>query len=118
MFANREEAIRVLDEVFATRTLSEWRAILGPIKGVWAPAQKCVELYDDVQSIANGYIASVDPGDGGDSFPIVANATQFDEEPNRLTRAPSCGEHTDAILAELGYGWDRIVELKVAGAVL
>jgi crotonobetainyl-CoA:carnitine CoA-transferase CaiB-like acyl-CoA transferase len=33
-------------------------------------------------------------------------------------RAPEAGEHTDQILTELGLDWDRIVELKLAGAVL
>jgi crotonobetainyl-CoA:carnitine CoA-transferase CaiB-like acyl-CoA transferase len=118
LFANREAAIRILDDIFATKTLEEWRVVLEPIEGVWAPAQRCTELYDDVQSIANGYIASVDPGDGAELFPVVPNASQFDEEPNTISRAPRCGEHTDEILAELGYDWDRVVALKVAGAVL
>lgn len=118
IFANRVDAVRILDEVFATRTLDEWRDALAGIEGVWAPAQRCLELYDDVQTVANGYIASVDPGDGGAHFPVVANPVQFDEQPSVVTRAPGAGEHTDEILAELGYDWDRVVELKVAGAVL
>jgi crotonobetainyl-CoA:carnitine CoA-transferase CaiB-like acyl-CoA transferase len=118
IFANRVDAVRILDEVFATRTLDEWRDALAGIEGVWAPAQRCIELYDDPQSIANGYIASVDPGNGGAPFPIVANPVQFDEQPSVVTRAPEAGEHTDEILTELGYDWDRVVELKVSGAVL
>jgi len=31
---------------------------------------------------------------------------------------PLLGEHTDEVLLELGYDWDRIVELKLAGIVL
>ena len=118
IFANRVDAVAILDEVFATRTLDEWRAALADIEGVWAPAHRCIELYDDPQSIANGYIASVDPGDGGAHFPVVTNPAQFDEEPSVVTRAPGAGEHTDELLAELGYDWDRVVELKVSGAVL
>jgi crotonobetainyl-CoA:carnitine CoA-transferase CaiB-like acyl-CoA transferase len=118
IFANRVDAVRILDEVFATRTLAEWRRALESIEGVWAVAQRCLELYDDPQAIANGYIASVDPGDGAPHFPVVANPVQFDEQPSSVTRAPGAGEHTDAILAELGYDWDRVVDLKVAGAVL
>ena len=37
-------------------------------------------------------------------------------EPERP--CPMLGEHTDEVLLELGYDWDRIVELKVAGIVL
>ena len=98
--------------------MDEWRQVLADIDGVWAPAQRCIELYNDEQATANGYIASVDPGNDEAHFPVVANPAQFDEQPSTITRAPRAGEHTDEILAELGYDWDRIVELKVAGAVL
>ena len=84
---------------------------------MWAPAQKAVELHDDVQAAANGYLDQVGAADGS-SFPLVVNPVQFDEAPTPLRRAPDVGEHTDEILAEIGLDWDRVVELKVAGAVL
>lgn len=118
MFDNRADAVRILDEIFATRTLAEWREVLDGITGVWAPAQKAIELHDDVQVIANGYIDPAVEGPDGSTFPLVVNPVQFDETPTPLVRAPEAGEHTDAILAEIGLDWDRIVELKVAGAVL
>ena len=85
---------------------------------MWAPAQKAIELHDDVQVIANGYIESVAAADGSSNFPLVANPVQFDESPSTVARAPDVGEHTDEILPELGFDWDRIVELKAAGAIL
>jgi len=42
---------------------------------------------------------------------------QFDEQPATVRRAPEHGQHTDEVLLELGYDWDRIVELKVAEVV-
>ena len=42
---------------------------------------------------------------------------QFDEEPASPGRAPELNEHGDAILAELGFDWDTIVDLKVRGVV-
>ena len=116
MFANRVEAIAILDEIFATRSLAEWRVVLDGVSGVWAPAQKAIELHDDVQAIENGYIDQVVGGDGV-SFPLVMNPVQFDEHPADLVRAPEIGEHTDEILTELRMAWDRIVELKLAGAI-
>jgi crotonobetainyl-CoA:carnitine CoA-transferase CaiB-like acyl-CoA transferase len=117
LFRHRAAAIRILDEIFATRTLAEWREALRDIQGVWAPAQKAIELHDDVQVIANGYVDQVAAGDGS-SFPLVTNPVQFDEKPTPLVRAPEVGQHTEEILAELGLDWDRILELKAAGAVL
>ena len=42
---------------------------------------------------------------------------QFDGEPAVPGRAPSLNEHGDAILEELGFDWDAIVDLKVRGVV-
>jgi crotonobetainyl-CoA:carnitine CoA-transferase CaiB-like acyl-CoA transferase len=43
---------------------------------------------------------------------------QFDEAPAKLVRAPEVGEQTEQILQEMGLEWDRILELKAAGAIL
>jgi crotonobetainyl-CoA:carnitine CoA-transferase CaiB-like acyl-CoA transferase len=48
----------------------------------------------------------------------VANPVQFDGMPPVLTRAPAHGEHTEAILLELGMEWADILVLKETGAVL
>jgi len=117
MFANREEGTRLLDEVFATRTLSEWQEVLKGIKGVWAPVQRGLDLYDDPQVLANGYLGDVTAADGS-TFQLVANPVQFDEQPNALARAPELGEHTDDVLRGIGYDDEAIIALKVDGAIL
>jgi crotonobetainyl-CoA:carnitine CoA-transferase CaiB-like acyl-CoA transferase len=42
---------------------------------------------------------------------------QFDERPAELRRAPEHGEHTEAVLVELGYSWDDIAKLKEASVI-
>ena len=44
-------------------------------------------------------------------------AKRSSETPTATKRAPEFNEQGDEILQELGYDWDRIVELKAAGAV-
>jgi len=117
MFANREEGTRLLDGIFATRTLTEWVEVLKGIKGVWAPVQRGLDLYDDEQVLANGYLGDVSAVDGS-TFQLVANPVQFDEQPNALVRAPELGEHTDDVLRGIGYDDEAIIALKVGNAIL
>jgi crotonobetainyl-CoA:carnitine CoA-transferase CaiB-like acyl-CoA transferase len=106
-----------LDEIFATRTLEEWKPIMNTVDGVWAPVQTADELLVDPQVVANGYIREVTSA-GGTTFRMVASPLQFDEQPPDLTRAPDHGEHTDEVLGELGLEMDAILDLKLKGAVL
>jgi crotonobetainyl-CoA:carnitine CoA-transferase CaiB-like acyl-CoA transferase len=115
--AHSGEATRLLDDVFSTRPYTEWKDVLSRVSGAWAPVQQGLDLYDDPQVIANGYIADVEASGGG-RFPLVANPVQFDEQPNDVTRAPELGEHTDEVLREAGYDDDEIMQLKIDGAVL
>ena len=48
---------------------------------------------------------------------LVANPVQFDVTAPHTGPAPAFAEQTDEILLELGFDWDRIIELKTAGAV-
>jgi crotonobetainyl-CoA:carnitine CoA-transferase CaiB-like acyl-CoA transferase len=117
MFENREEATRILDDIFATKTFEEWKSILADVKGVWAPVQKGIELYDDVQVQANGYLGDV-VTEGGVPFQLPTNPVQFNEEPVQIVRAPELGEHTDDLLREMGYDEEKIIQLKIDGAIL
>ena len=116
--ANSDACVHALDDAFGRYTLAELKDRFETLRGAWGPVQSAVELHDDPAAIANGYLSVVKPEDGPE-FTLVAPPVQFDEEiVTDLRPAPDHGQHTDAVLEELGYDWDRIVELKVAGAVL
>lgn len=113
---NAEACMAALDAEFATRTLEEWKALLSQIDAPWAPVQAVEELVDDPQVVANGYVGDVHLDDGA-SYRLPAVPVQFDEQPPPLRRAPEHGEHTEAVLLELGYDWDRIARLKDAKVI-
>jgi crotonobetainyl-CoA:carnitine CoA-transferase CaiB-like acyl-CoA transferase len=115
---NVAECTQVLDEIFSQRTLDEWRHVLGDLEGVWAPVLSPAEVGEDPQAMENGYLPAVDKGDGR-VYRGVASPARFDEVPvGTLRGAPEHGENTEAILLELGLGWDEIVGLKERGAVM
>jgi crotonobetainyl-CoA:carnitine CoA-transferase CaiB-like acyl-CoA transferase len=116
LMANAAEAAPIIEEVMATRSYAEWVERFQTLEGQWAPLQNSVEVGQDPQLRANGFIAQVVDLEGN-KRELVANPVQFDETPASLTRAPQFAEQTDEILAEIGLSWDEIVQLKVDAAV-
>jgi crotonobetainyl-CoA:carnitine CoA-transferase CaiB-like acyl-CoA transferase len=114
--ANIEESVALLDEIFATATFAEWKERLGRQQGEWDVVQRTSELYDDAQSLANGYIQEVDYGNGR-SIRLVSAPVQFDETPPSLGPAPDFAVDTDAALLELGLDWDELIKFKEAGVI-
>jgi len=113
---NSPALVAILDAEFGSRTLADWKELLARIDAPWAPVQAVHELVDDPQVVANGYVGSVTI-EGGPTYRLPAVPVQFDEGPPPLRRAPEHGEHTEAILLELGYGWERIDDLKSAQVI-
>ena len=116
-YEHRRECIQVLRDVFRTRTYDEWRERLRTLEGVWAPLQTPLEVHDDPQAIANGYLEEITASNGAE-FRLPANPVQFDETTASVRRAPEHGEHTDEVLMELGLSYEEIIDRKVSGAVL
>ncbi len=116
-FENRVELIRMLDEVFAERTVEQWRQALRPLSGAWSVLQQPGELCDDPAVIANGYIPTVTAMNDA-PFVLPTNPVQFDEEHVVPSGAPEHGQHTEEILLEAGIDWDKIEQYKQQGAVL
>jgi crotonobetainyl-CoA:carnitine CoA-transferase CaiB-like acyl-CoA transferase len=109
--ANTAEAVEILIKVIATRTLAEWTERFATLTGQWAPVQDTLQAANDAQIRANEYVVRAG------ELELVANPVQFDVTAPRTGPAPGFAEQTDKILMELGLDWDRIIELKTAGAV-
>jgi crotonobetainyl-CoA:carnitine CoA-transferase CaiB-like acyl-CoA transferase len=117
LMENTGAAVEIVTAELRARTLAEWRERFAGMKGQWAVVQNTLELRDDQQVQANGYLQELESADGI-TFQLVATPVQFDDAPSPTRRAPDFNEQGDAILAEeLGLDWDTIVDLKVKGVV-
>jgi crotonobetainyl-CoA:carnitine CoA-transferase CaiB-like acyl-CoA transferase len=106
---------QILEAEFAARTYEECKDLLAKARGAWAPVQSPEEIFEDPQTIANGFVGHVDYPGGG--LKVPAPPILFDEEAGDPPRAPDFAEHTDAILTELGYGAEEIAKYRQSGAV-
>lgn len=102
--------------LFASKTLAEWKAILVRQDGQWDVVQDVGELQHDPQVQANQYLRRIGAGDGA-TIPMVASPMLFEGKALPSTRAPELGADSDAVLAELGYDEDAVIDLKVQGVV-
>ena len=117
LMANGRQAVDILQAEFLKGTAAEWRERLAGFRGQWSVVQDALEVTQDPQAKANGYIVQTQTAEGTE-FSLVATPVQFDGSPAPAGRAPDFNEHGDAILTDLlGYDWDTVVEMKVKGAV-
>ena len=111
-----EEIVSMLDGIFAERTLAEWGPIFDREDMWWAPVQTTEELLHDPQAEANGVFIDAPVPEGISK--VVATPVDFSESHWAPSRpCPELGQHTEEILLELGYDWDRIIELKEASVI-
>jgi crotonobetainyl-CoA:carnitine CoA-transferase CaiB-like acyl-CoA transferase len=117
LIQNSKAASDLMVSAFAARPFAYWRQHLKTMKGQWAPFQSLLDLANDEQALANDMICEVEAGDGGPPFKVVRGPVQFNHEALKTTRAPQASEHTETFLLELGLEWERIEQLKAAGAI-
>ncbi len=104
-------------EVIKSRTAAEWLARLDAEQVPCAPILSRTDLFTDPQIAANALIVELE-------HPYVGRmrqarpAARFDGTPAELrSPAPLLGEHTDAVLTELGVSSEQLAALRTAGAV-
>jgi crotonobetainyl-CoA:carnitine CoA-transferase CaiB-like acyl-CoA transferase len=115
--AKREELLAMLGRLFATGTRDDWVAKLRAGDIVSAPINTMLEASVDPDVVANGYVTEMDYPEYGKRLKVHGSPWQFSETPAKIGRAPKLGEHTDAVLAGLGYTDSDIVRLREIKAI-
>jgi crotonobetainyl-CoA:carnitine CoA-transferase CaiB-like acyl-CoA transferase len=117
-FADREFINRVIQEELLSDTAENWLAKLRAARIPCGPVNDFKQALEDPQIRARGMVVDVTLHDG-EVIQLPGNPIKLSEAGEDVYGAPPrLGEHTDAVLGEfLGYGPQRIMELREVGAI-
>ena len=113
--ANADTLHACITEQIGSLPLTELVGALAAEDTLFATRASPLEVIDDPQVVANGYLAQhpTDP-----RARLATSPMQFGDEMTEVTRAaPKLGEHTDEVLAEIGLTTDDIDALRADGAI-
>ena len=103
--------------MFATRTRDEWYDHLSKTDICVGKMLTLDELEHDPQIKARNMIVEVETPTG-EKVKQVGISIKFSETPGSIRSvAPSLGQHTDAVLADLGYSPEQIERWRGDGAI-
>ncbi len=113
---NGVELFDTLSALFGTRPLAAWSDLLNAADVPCAPVLEWSQVFDHPQMVANDlFIETRHPVTGRTQ--LVAPAIRVGDAPHPAAAAPLLGEHTAAVLAELGYTGAEVAELADTGVV-
>lgn len=114
----RNEVVAELDAMFAARGRAEWMKLFDGKDVCVAPVNTMAEAFEDEQvrhrkMIVDGDVAGVGP------WRYVGNPIKLASAPGDVARLPppGLGEHSDAVLDELGIGESERARLRSAGVI-
>jgi crotonobetainyl-CoA:carnitine CoA-transferase CaiB-like acyl-CoA transferase len=112
---HRDELTAMLDDALGARTTGEWLALFaGSVPA--APVLSVAQALDNPFARSDGRIASV-RGAGGESLELVRNPLRTSKDEGTLQPAPVLGEHTRALLLEVGADEAELEALRQEGVL-
>ena len=113
-----QEALKsAVAELFRTKTQAEWVAHFAHYECCCEPVLNLAEVMRDPQIQARQMVVDLVHEAWG-AYRQLGIAPKFSRTPGTLrSHAPELGEHTEAILADLGYSKEQIHDLREEGVV-
>ncbi|HEV2549207.1 MAG TPA: CoA transferase [Stellaceae bacterium] len=109
---NRDRLNAAIEEITKTKTSAEWIERINEAGVPCGPIYKMDEVFADPQVRHIGIAQPVEHPSLG-RIELVGQAVTLSRTPSKLkTATPERGEHTDAVLCELGYDAEAIAALR------
>mgnify|MGYP005748394883 FL=1 len=105
-----------IEEWTKTKTKFEAMDILNKYDIPCGPILSMKEIAYEPSLRATGTIVEVDHPERG-KYLTVGNPIKLSGSPTEVTRSPLLGEHTDEVLAQLGYSADEIAAMRTEKAI-
>ncbi|MEA1958340.1 MAG: CaiB/BaiF CoA-transferase family protein [Chloroflexota bacterium] len=105
------------EEIFKTKTRDEWVELLRTKDVCVAPVYGLDETFEDPQILHRKMLIELDHPTVGKVKQVGIGIKMSDTPGQVRSLAPKPNEHTDAILAGLGYSKDDIAKMREAGAI-
>lgn len=113
---HKREIQRIFAERFATASTAHWLTKLEEQDVLCAQVQDLAQALADPQTAANRMVIDLPHSTLGKVSVVGSPLHLSGTPPIRRSAAPTLGEHTEEVLAELGYG-DQIARLREAGVI-
>jgi len=114
---NQRELAAVLESVFVSESVDHWMAVFEDAGVPAGPVYNFEQVYSDPQVIARQMSVEIDHPAAGKTR-LIGVPVKLSRTPGRIFRAaPTLGQHTDEILAEIGLSPDEIRDLREKKAV-
>ena len=102
---------------FREKTQAEWLEILGPLDICFGPVNGVAEMVNDPQVRHRQMVVTIDDPVHGPQ-PGLGIPIKLSETPGSIRKPPATfGEHTEAVLVEIGYRADEVAALRDSGVV-
>lgn len=114
---NRRALIAILEERFQQRTTAEWERALLEVNLPCGPINSIDQVFADPQVLARDMLVELSHTTAG-KIKVAGSPLKLSRTPVRLQQPPpTLGQHTDSVLADLGYSQEEISRLRSLGIV-
>jgi crotonobetainyl-CoA:carnitine CoA-transferase CaiB-like acyl-CoA transferase len=113
---NRKELNEIINDITCKRTMGEWIEYLNKEGVPCGPIYNLAQTFEDPQVKHQEMVLELDQPSG--KVKTLGFPVKMSDTPARVYRpAPQLGQHTEEILADLGFSGEKIKELREKGVV-